>query len=194
MVTTTSEATTASVVSTAGRWPVMSMPTSAIAATAAGLTWSAGSGPAGGTSTVSPARCRSQPAAICDRPALCTQTNSTLGRGSLTTVAPPAWGPARPRPAPRGPPRRLGGPHDRAVHAVGDLVGEHDLRIGEAGPPQTVPVLGHRQRAGDAPDVAAPLGPLCGSEVVLGDDVGDAEPAARRQHPEGLGQHARLVR
>src|SRR3954470_19740397 len=57
----------------------MSMPTSAMAATAAGLIWSAGSDPAERTSTASPARCRSQPAAIWERPALCTQTNRTLG-------------------------------------------------------------------------------------------------------------------
>lgn len=79
MVMTTSEASTASVVSTVGRWPEMSMPTSAIASTAAGLTWSPGAEPAERTSTLSPARCRSQPAAIWERPALWTQTNSTLG-------------------------------------------------------------------------------------------------------------------
>jgi hypothetical protein len=57
----------------------MSMPTSRIASTAAGLIVSAGADPAERTSTVSPARWRSQPAAIWERPALCTQTNRTLG-------------------------------------------------------------------------------------------------------------------
>jgi hypothetical protein len=85
MVMTTSEASTASVVSTFGCWSEMSMPTSAIAATAEGLTWSPGSDPADRTSTASPARCRSQPAAICERPALCTHTNSTLGRSVTGT-------------------------------------------------------------------------------------------------------------
>src|SRR3712207_3257639 len=80
MVITTSEASTASEVSTSGCWPARSMPTSAIASTAAGLTCSAGSEPAERTSTASPPSARSQPAAIWERPALCTQTNRTLGR------------------------------------------------------------------------------------------------------------------
>ena len=50
----------------------MSVPTSAIARTATGLMRSAGSDPAERISTASPARWRSQPAAICERPALCT--------------------------------------------------------------------------------------------------------------------------
>src|SRR3954462_12781160 len=62
-----------------GVWLVMSMPTSAIASTAAGLIVSAGADPAERPSTASPARCRSQPAAIWERPALWTHTNSTLG-------------------------------------------------------------------------------------------------------------------
>src|SRR6476659_3003790 len=57
----------------------MSMPTSRMAATAAGLIVSAGAEPAERTSTASPARWRSQPAAIWERPALWTQTNRTLG-------------------------------------------------------------------------------------------------------------------
>src|SRR5829696_6927869 len=61
MVITTSEASTASVVSTLGCWSEMSMPTSRIASTAAELIWSAGSDPAERTSTASPARWRSQP-------------------------------------------------------------------------------------------------------------------------------------
>src|SRR5919107_2640358 len=66
----------------------MSMPTSAIACTATGLIRSAGSEPAERTSTVSPASCRSQPAAICERPALCTQTNRTLGLSLIDTAFP----------------------------------------------------------------------------------------------------------
>ena len=55
------------------------MPTSAIASTAAGLTWSPGLEPAERTSTRSPARWVSQAAAIWERPALWTQTNRTDG-------------------------------------------------------------------------------------------------------------------
>ena len=51
----------------------------AIAATATGLIWSAGSEPAESTSTRFPASARRYPAAICERPALCTQTKRTVG-------------------------------------------------------------------------------------------------------------------
>src|SRR4249919_3776376 len=57
----------------------MSIPTSAMAATAAGFTSAAGSEPPDETSAPSPARCRSHPAAIWERPALCTHRNTTLG-------------------------------------------------------------------------------------------------------------------
>ena len=62
---------------------LMSMPFSAIAATAAWLSSAAGSEPPEKTSTRSPARWRIQPAAICDRPALWTHRNSTLGLRSV---------------------------------------------------------------------------------------------------------------
>src|SRR4051794_11792672 len=84
------------------------MPTSRMTSTAAGLTWSAGSLPAERTSTASPARWRSQPAAIWDRPALCTQTNRTLGL-LLTGSTPPV---------------RVGGSGN--ADGVGG-VGDHDL-------------------------------------------------------------------
>src|SRR5665647_1913855 len=79
MVITTSEACTASVVRTLGACPEMSMPTSAMASTAEGFTWSPGMLPAERTSTCPPLRWVRKPAAIWDRPALCTQTNKTLG-------------------------------------------------------------------------------------------------------------------
>ena len=66
----------------------MSMPTSAIAAIAAGLISLAGSEPPEHTATRSPARWRSQPAAICERPALCTQRNSTAGDHGVISVGP----------------------------------------------------------------------------------------------------------
>src|SRR5690606_11187430 len=83
MVITTSESWTASRVSTVGVAAVMSTPCSAIAWTAAGLIESAGAEPAERTSMRSPARWRSQPAAIWERPALWTQTNRTLGRSDM---------------------------------------------------------------------------------------------------------------
>src|SRR6478609_9314286 len=55
------------------------MPTSAMACTATGLTWSAGIDPADRTSTFPSERAVRKPAAIWERPALCTQTNNTLG-------------------------------------------------------------------------------------------------------------------
>src|SRR5690242_11165759 len=61
----------------------MSMPTSAMASTATGLIASPGIEPAERTSIrPSPSDCR-KPAAICERPALCTQTNRTLGRSGM---------------------------------------------------------------------------------------------------------------
>ena len=69
MVITTSEASTASPVRIFGLWVEMSIPTSAMAATAAGLTASAGALPAERTSTAPPARAVRNPAAIWDRPA-----------------------------------------------------------------------------------------------------------------------------
>ena len=79
IVTTTSDACTASVVSTFGCSARMSTPTSAMASTATGLTWSAGIDPADRTSTAPPDSAVRNPAAIWERPALWTQTNRTLG-------------------------------------------------------------------------------------------------------------------
>ena len=79
MVITTSDVCTASVVSTFGCSARMSTPTSAIASTATGLTWSAGIEPADRTSTAPPDSAVRNPAAIWERPALWTQTNRTLG-------------------------------------------------------------------------------------------------------------------
>jgi hypothetical protein len=79
MVMMTSESCAMSYSRILGVWSAMSMPTSRIASTADGLVCSAGSEPAERTSTASAARWRSQPAAIWERPALCTQRNRTLG-------------------------------------------------------------------------------------------------------------------
>jgi hypothetical protein len=64
-----------------GSDPAMSTPTSFIASTAEGLTRSPGTEPAERTSIRSPARWERKPAAICERPALWTQTNSTEASG-----------------------------------------------------------------------------------------------------------------
>ena len=60
---------------------------------ALGLRFTAdGAVPAERTSTASPARWVRKPAAICDRPALCTHTNSTVGRLRRATSAwPSSW-------------------------------------------------------------------------------------------------------
>src|SRR5674476_151819 len=80
MVMTTSDSFTASSVRIFGCSPAMSMPTSAMASTATGLIRSAGMEPAERTSTTPLESAVRNPAAICERPALCTQTNRTLGR------------------------------------------------------------------------------------------------------------------
>ena len=54
--------------------------------------------------------------------------------------------------------------------------------------------LRERQGAGDAAHVAAALGTFVGSQRVIGDDVGDADPAARAQDARDLGEDGRLVR
>ena len=87
----------------------------------------------------------------------------------------------------------LGGLDDGVVHAVGDLRGEAEVGVDEPGSGQPVEVLTPRQPAGDAADLAAALGPLGRGDVVLGDDVGDPDPSAGRQHPEHLGDHLGLV-
>ena len=71
---TASAAWTASFVRSFGNAADMSSPTSAIASTTSGFTWSAGSEPADRTTTRSAARCVVRSAAIWERPALWTQT------------------------------------------------------------------------------------------------------------------------
>ena len=61
----------------------MSIPTSAIAAIADGFTSLPGSEPPDHATARSPARCLNHPSAICERPALCTQRNRTVGRPSF---------------------------------------------------------------------------------------------------------------
>src|SRR4051794_19577271 len=60
----------------------MSIPTSAIASTAAWFTRSPGSEPPDHAMARPPARWLNHPSAICDLPALCTHRNSTVGTAS----------------------------------------------------------------------------------------------------------------
>src|ERR1700731_325667 len=83
MVITTSLICTASAVRIVGVAAAMSIPSSAMAATATGLTSPAGLVPAERTSMRSPAMRLSKAAAICERPALWTQTNRTLGLSAI---------------------------------------------------------------------------------------------------------------
>ena len=73
-------------------------------------------------------------------------------------------------------------------------MGGGDADVREAGRPQALLVLGERQRTGDAPDVAAAFGALVGSQVIVRQDVGDAEAAAGPEDAVHLREHARLVR
>src|ERR1039457_6458224 len=79
------------------------------------------------------------------------------------------------------------------MHPVNDLVGGGDADAGEAGPSQAVPVFGEGQCPGDAPDVAAPFGAVGFGQVVFGEDVGDAEPAAGPEHAEAFGEDGGFV-
>ncbi len=72
-------------------------------------------------------------------------------------------------------------------------MGRGDVDVREAGRLQSRAVFGEGQRAGDTADVVAALGPLVCGEGVVGDDVGDADPAAGSQDAEGLGEHGGLV-
>ena len=45
----------------------------------------------------------------------------------------------------------------------------------------------------DAADVVAAFGPLLSRQGVIGHDVADADPPARLEHAEGLGERDRLV-
>ena len=74
------------------------------------------------------------------------------------------------------------------MEAVADAVGRRDRDVDEADRLEPGPILGERERAGDAADEAAALRPLRGGQRVVGDDVADAHPAARSQDPGDLGE------
>src|SRR5699024_4753251 len=88
MVMTTSDSLTASVVRILGTSADMSMPTSFMAATAAGFTVSAGADPAERTSIWPAERWVRKAAAIWERPALWTQTKRTEGLGVVVMLRP----------------------------------------------------------------------------------------------------------
>src|SRR5258708_13251191 len=77
---------------------------------------------------------------------------------------------------------------DGGVHAVGDVTGRGDGDAGEPGPGQAAAVFGEGGRPGDAADLAAALEPLGRGEVVIGEDVGEAQAAAWPQDAEALGE------
>src|ERR1022692_610769 len=92
MVMTTSAADTSSSVIGLGNFLLTSSPISLMASTTAGLRLSAGSEPAERTRTAPSARWFSSAAAICDRPALWTQTNRTSGTLVMPLAAPGSGG------------------------------------------------------------------------------------------------------
>src|SRR4030067_834121 len=72
-------------------------------------------------------------------------------------------------------PSRLHGSHDRAVHAVGDLVRGLDLDLREADPRELALVLGERHRPRDAAGEVAAFGSVLQPELVSGADVAAPE-------------------
>src|SRR5687767_2676907 len=91
MVITTSDSLTASVVRILGISADMSIPSSAMASTAAGLTLSAGWDPADRTSISPLASVVRNAAAIWERPALWTQTNRTEGFLAVSVLTWFSW-------------------------------------------------------------------------------------------------------
>jgi hypothetical protein len=82
---------------------------------------------------------------------------------------------------------------DGRVQPVADLMGKGHGDVGEASRRELRLVFGLGEGAGDAAHPGAPLGPILRRQLVLGDDVGDADAAAGLEDPEGLGEHRRLV-
>jgi hypothetical protein len=74
------------------------------------------------------------------------------------------------------------------MHGGRGLVGEGDRGVGEPGGGQSVEVFGAGQGAGDAAGVGPGRGPVRGRQVVFGDNITDADPAAGHQDPEHLGE------
>jgi hypothetical protein len=75
------------------------------------------------------------------------------------------------------------------MRAVGDLVCWHDFDGGEAGGGRVGVVFGEGEGFGDVAGVGAAFGAFLRGEVVVGDEVGDADPAVGGQHAVGLGEH-----
>lgn len=73
--------------------------------------------------------------------------------------------------------RQLRGADDGGVHAVGDRAGGAEFDVGEPGGFEALAVIGEGEGSGDTADVVAALGTLVGGEGVVGDDVGDSDPA-----------------
>ena len=68
-----------------------------------------------------------------------------------------------------------------------------DLDVDETDPAETLAILGDGQGAGDASDVTPARGAIGPGEPILGDDVGDPDPAAGPQNARDLGHHLVLL-
>lgn len=79
------------------------------------------------------------------------------------------------------------------MHARRNLVRERDVDLRESGCSQPFEILRSGEGAGDAADVRAAITPIGRAEVVLGDDVGDADAATAHEDAEHLAEHRRLV-
>ena len=154
----------------------MSMPTSRMASTATGLMRSAGCEPADRIATRSPPRCASQPAAICERPALWTQTNSTVGWSCGHAAASRGRDGQRPR-------HGIQGAHEQEAERTADELGEDERRDGrgcDAGegvrehPRDRDRGVRERRRAGEP----------VGGEDVSADREGDLPGATGARGPE----------
>src|SRR4051812_44120288 len=135
---------------------------------------------------------RSRPSAICERALLCVHTKSTRCLSVMSTAsssaATTACGDGE---LALGLSRALvvgafGRLDDRAVHPVCDRVSRRNAHVRQPDGPKSRLELGERQRTGDAADVAAALRALISGQRVVGDDVGDADPAAGTQYARDL--------
>src|SRR6516162_8018394 len=137
MVMTTSAARTLSLVSGLGNSREMSRPISAMAATTAGLSWSPGWDPAEVTRTRPAGWWSSSAAAICERPALWVQTNSTSGMSATPAfflLSLRAGRVLRPGPGRTGPDRVEDHGQDGADRAAGELGGDERRCRGRGDP------------------------------------------------------------
>ena len=87
----------------------------------------------------------------------------------------------------------LGGLDDRGVQAGFGFVHADNADAGKADRLQQVAVLRLGKGAVGAADLLLGLGELAGVDAFVCGDIGDAQPSAGPEHPESLGEDARLV-